>query len=397
MRSRMLLGVAWLAVVLLPGATLAQQVRGVTPTSVRLGVIADLSGPTNETGNPYAEGFKTAVAWVNQQGGVSGRRLELAIEDGKYDVAAEQALFRKFVTLDNVLGGVTYTTGSQIPLFPQYERERFVAIPVSLSEFLVTPLKKWVFSISATYTDQVKVAVDYAVKNTAGRKPRIGVVFPDNPYGHEGRDAARARAKEYGFEVAGEEIMAFNALDATSQVLNLKKANVDYVIMQEVGPTVATFIRDASRLGLETKVIGTFQTVGESLIQLSGKLAEKYYLGVHTFNGWHEEAPGMAKLREATIKITGSDRVRVRSYVQGWATALVFVEAIRLASPNVTPDSLRDAMERIRNLDTGGLTGAISFSPDDHRGGKFVRIFKANADRISFDPVTDWMAPARVR
>ncbi len=396
MRSRMLFSVA-LAVLLLPGSTVAQQVRGVTSTAVRLGVIADLSGPTNETGSSYAEGFKTAVASVNQRGGVNGRRLELVLEDGKYDVAAEQALFRKLVTLENVLGGVTYTTGSQIPLFPQYERERFVVMPVSLAEFLVTPLKKWVFSITATYTDQVKVAVDYAVKNTAGRKPRIGVVFPDNPYGHEGRDAARARTKEYGFEVAAEEIMVFNALDATSQVLNLKKANVDYVVMQEIGPTMATFIRDASRLGLETKVIGTFQTVHESLIKLAGKAAEHYYLGVHTFNGWHEEGPGMARLRETTIKLSGSDQIRTRNFVQGWATALVLVEGIRLAGPTLTPDAFRDAMERIRTLDMGGLTGAISFSPEDHRGGKFVRFFKPNADRGSFDPVTDWMTPAKVK
>jgi hypothetical protein len=47
-------------------------------------------------------------------------------------------------------------------------------------------------------------------------------------------------------------------------------------------------------------------------------------------------------------------------------------------------------MEAIRNFDTQGVCGVISFGPDDHKSIEEHRLHKVDLDKMEFVPVTDW-------
>lgn len=75
----------------------------------------------------------------------------------------------------------------------------------------------------------------------------------------------------------------------------------------------------------------------------------------------------------------------------------MFGEALRRvveAGDELTGEKIRAALEGIRDFDTGGVTVPISFSPEDHRGSKGLRLYRVESG--DWIPITGFLnAPAR--
>ena len=64
---------------------------------VHLGHLADYSGPTSDVGVPYGQGVDDAFAWINKNGGVAGRQLDVETVDYSYQVPRALATYKKWV------------------------------------------------------------------------------------------------------------------------------------------------------------------------------------------------------------------------------------------------------------------------------------------------------------
>ena len=80
-------------------------------------------------------------------------------------------------------------------------------------------------------------------------------------------------------------------------------------------------------------------------------------------------------------------------YFQGWVASMVFTEGMKKAGRNLDGETLMKSMESIKDLDTGGICGPITFGPNNRRGQKYVRVYKADIDKSRFMPVTGWRMP----
>lgn len=69
------------AVCLMVKGAWAKDVRGVTDNTIKAACLVDLSGPGKYGGPPIAEAFRDYVEWVNDTGGVHGRKIDLVVED----------------------------------------------------------------------------------------------------------------------------------------------------------------------------------------------------------------------------------------------------------------------------------------------------------------------------
>lgn len=63
--------------------------------------------------------------------------------------------------------------------------------------------------------------------------------------------------------------MDLKALDATSQLLNLSKSKAECALIQETYMATSTILKDAKKLGLDTKFIGLNWTFGKTIIDLA--------------------------------------------------------------------------------------------------------------------------------
>src|SRR5262249_55435302 len=84
--------------------------------SIRLGLIADLTGPLSFVGEANANVAKMVVGDINGKGGGLGRPLELHVEDGATDdaVAARAAARLVEAQVDVVFGGIYSSTRQAI-------------------------------------------------------------------------------------------------------------------------------------------------------------------------------------------------------------------------------------------------------------------------------------------
>ena len=369
----------------------SKEVRGVTDDTIKIGVIGDQTGPVVAILRPWTEGIRTYYRYINDQGGINGRKIKVTVEDDRYNIPLAVAAFKKLIYKDKVLAiNGPSGTGMIHANLSLIEKAHVPVISLSLSTTMIKPLKRYVFIIGATYEDGMKIIINYIINNLKVKNPRVAFVTADNEYGKNGRKAAKERLKHYKLELVDEEILNFGDLDATSQVLRLKRARPDYVILHEnVGGAVA-LMRDAKKYKLHPTYFGGYAATQEDTIRL-GKEASKNFIGTHYFNSWYENTPGMARLREISEGYFPGVKMKAKHYIEGWVGATVFVEAMKRAGKDLNYGSMVKEIEGIKDFDTKGLGAKISYGPNDHKASDQIRFFKTDIEKNIFVPITGWV------
>jgi len=84
------------------------QTPGVTAKSILLGESAAFSGPAAQLGIQMNIGTKAYFDYVNAQGGVYGRKIELKTRDDKYEANLCAENTKKFIQEDKVFALISY-------------------------------------------------------------------------------------------------------------------------------------------------------------------------------------------------------------------------------------------------------------------------------------------------
>ena len=88
---------------LLSTVSLALLIGGASATAqaqIAIGHLADQSGGTSDVGTPYGQGVADTFAWVNKNGGVGGKQLNVDSNDYGYQVPRAIALYKKWSAPD---------------------------------------------------------------------------------------------------------------------------------------------------------------------------------------------------------------------------------------------------------------------------------------------------------
>ena len=101
----------------------------------------------------------------------------------------------------------------------------------------------------------------------------------------------------------------------------------------------------------------------------------------------------MAKLIEIRNKRNPESKVPPKYYVLSYVNALILGEGLKRAGKDLDREKLRDALESIKDFDTEGLTGSITFTPKDHCPLTAMRIVRANPKTGYYEAITDWGVP----
>ena len=85
---------------LLGGAASAAQAQ------IAIGHLADYSGGTSDVGTPYGQGVADTFAWVNKNGGIGGKQLNVDTNDYGYQVPRAIALYKKWSAPDSKVAAI---------------------------------------------------------------------------------------------------------------------------------------------------------------------------------------------------------------------------------------------------------------------------------------------------
>ena len=196
--NRMARGLAFAAALM--GAALS----GAQAQTVKIGVIAPLTGPGAPWGIAMAQAARIAAADANARGGVnlSGTRykVEVIAYDDQYKAAEAVAAYNRLVRQDGVKYLMTLSSASMMAVKDAVESEKIVTVTGAYAAKAIDEKTKYVFRTFSTSHNYMKPLVDWMKVNLKER--RIAIINANDETGWDQAQLAEKSYKEGGFTVA---------------------------------------------------------------------------------------------------------------------------------------------------------------------------------------------------
>jgi ABC-type branched-subunit amino acid transport system substrate-binding protein len=349
-----------------PLRTMAQT-PGVTAKSILLGQSAAFSGPAAQLGIQMNIGTKAYFDYVNAQGGVYGRKIELKTRDDKYEGTLCADNTKKFIQEDKVFALISYvgtpTTVAAMPIFT--EAKVPLIGPFTGAEALRNPVNRYIFNVRASYFDETEKIVEQLV-STGSRK--IAVFYQDDAYGQAGLKGVQNAMDRRNMKIAALGKVERNTVKVQDAVKTINAAQPDGVIMISAYTSIAEFVREMKAAGSTTQ-FHNVSFVGSTALADALK-GEGYGVAISQVvpYPWGPEVR-IVKEYQAILAKAGSTDYNFSS-LEGFIVGEVMVEALRRAGKNLTREKLIAALEGMSNVDLGDFV--VNFSPTSHSGSKSV-------------------------
>lgn len=242
---------------------------GVTPTTIRLGATAPLTGPSA----PYASIARGAHAYfdyVNSRGGVNGRRIEYSVVDDASDPARALELTRGLVESDGVFAVFGSFGAAQNLAVRDYLNQK--GVPQLFAATGATALGRdaatypYTIGFQPSYTAEGWVLGQYVARTQ--RTARIAVLYGNDTYGQELLAGLRKGIQRSKAKLVAAQSYDAGAVDVQAQVARLRVSGANVLAVFASPRLTADVLRYAGKLGWRPKL-----TLDGSASASSGVLA----------------------------------------------------------------------------------------------------------------------------
>jgi branched-chain amino acid transport system substrate-binding protein len=351
-------------VFLLIGATVLSAEVSFAADSFKIGTVLAMSGRFAFLGDPERKGVELAVEEINAGGGVLGKSLEIVSYDDEGKPGKTAILADRLIKKDNVIGvvGASHTgtihvaaTACEKACVPQF----YISGNSSLCKG-----KRWVFN--AAPADELDAAgmVEFLRDNLKVKE--VGIIHDANEYGTRSAEAHMRMMSEMApkIQVVGIEKYQSSDRDMSAQLINLKNAGSECIVIWGVGFAPAVVVKNWSQLGMKHihlmggagmgsyKMINTLGEAGEGLL----------------FNTVLNYGDPNAKEKAFLAAYRKKFGVVPPTFAAcGYDAAYLLVEAIKIANGN--REKLAEAICEIKGFE--GVQGTFSYSTNKCNGLEF--------------------------
>lgn len=362
--------------------------QGVTDETILIG----MEGPAQSF--PVDEenlGMRLVLKEVNENGGIHGRKLvERSYPRGTEDPVGDGVRnARKLIEQDGVFLLFNFGGPASVEIGRTAMEER-VPYLFPHTALLTLDGARYVFTSFPRFEGESLVMLRY-LSETRGFK-RIGVVQVPNAYGNYFRDRARDLASEMGYRFVGSQVISSrNPKSAVEEMSELRKSEPDAVIMALYPAQARKVMQAKAALGWnDVTMVATGPLTDEQYLSLPDKSSEGTLGFCHFADPETAEGPGFDQYRTLMKRIFPGKRVN-RYSLYGYVFGELVVEGLRRAGPSLTRESFIDAMESIRDWESGGILPKVSFSKANHHAQRAG--FVCELDDGKFRPRSDWIEP----
>lgn len=379
-----MIAVAGLAI--LVAAATGAIAQGITGDTIVLGTTTPMSGPASFF-KDITLAAQAYFAWVNEQGGVNGRKIKLLVRDDGYQPAQTIGLVRELVERDQVFALTAMIGVNPVLAISDYVTEKKVPVigAAAGGSQLSDPLRGYIFPALLRYDFCGKYLVTYAVEKLKAK--RIAVFYQNDAVGQDLLKGAVPELKKHGLAFVAEASYQAKETDVSAQVLALKKADPDAVLMFSISGQTANFLKTAFQLGWKPKfVLAPFNT-DPATVKLAGgaEVVEGVYSMLNTPLPDSTD-PKVVRYREIMKKYAPDVRIGSLS-MNGMGEAQIAVESLKRAGRELTREKLIAATETLKDWD-GSVFGWVRFTPTSHVGTVSAGMAVAKAGQwVELEPV----------
>ena len=354
----------------------AAPVPGVTDTEITIGITGPLSGPAAAWGT-IALASEAYAKYVNEQGGVHGRKLKVILKDDGYNPG--RAVANVSEMKDQVFA-ILGTVGTAV-LNANKDIVAEAGIPLvyplgNVEVFAQQPKAKvrTVFQAYPQYADETEFLVQQAAKLEGVKK--IAMFGQNDDWGKNALEGAkRGVAKVPGMKLVADVFYEVTDRELGTYALKMKESGAEAILLCSTATHGAGLIKEMAKVGYRPKIFASFILYDrDTMFRLLGELWEGVYFDtVVAMRG----EPAADKIIDILTKIDPKFKGREGFAVQGAADIMVMLEGLKRAGRNLTRESFIKAMETIKDYDEDGLSPPVTFGPDRHHGLNAVRLMRA--------------------
>ena len=357
---------------------------GVTSKLIKLGISQPTDGPASAGYNKVAPAMKAYFEYINDNGGINGRKIELTIKNDGY--LAQRAVNESVALVDEGILGFVGSLGTannaNVASALDFKGTGIPSLFVNsgFSGFSVKKNYPTMFSLFPSYYMETKILGEYIKKNFPTKK--VGIIYQSDDFG----DDSLAGLKQAGIVITKEvpyaSLSQADPRSGPAWIAQLQAAGVDLVILYGVGTANAAALGAAARAQYRPQFI--INAVGSDVTTLNG-------LGItnNILNGAITASflPTPTDDKDSYIKLFKKVNTEYNpgvtfdnNVLTGMNTAMMTAAAIKAAGPKLTRSGLIKAIEtKGKSFASASLTPP-TYSTSSHAGyaGFWLGTFNAS-------------------
>lgn len=337
--------------------------------TIRLGQSIPLTGPLAELGSEYRDGAVAYFQWINEKGGVHGRKVELISLDDSYVVARTEENARKLIKEHGVLSFFgMFGTANVAALQPLVDESGILSVAPFTGSDDLRKFHRSVYWVRASYGDETERVVDQLT--TVGIN-RIAVFYQDDPFGHSGLAGVEAALKRRNLQIVAKGGYDKASLDVGPAAKVILASDPQAVVMISPYKATAAFVREIRKAANQSQLFALSVVGIKALTEELGKQAVGIAISqVMPFPG-NATAPVVREFQKLPRNLVPNAGLTYTT-LEGFVAAKVMVEALRRAGPQATREKLQNALDGLRSYDAGGYI--VNYTSQDHRGSRFAEV-----------------------
>jgi branched-chain amino acid transport system substrate-binding protein len=349
------------------GAATASSAPGVTSNSITVGTISTQTGTLASNFSSLIYGERAYYNYINAQGGVNGRKINYsyALDDGGNPTTFNQ-LANTLINQDHVFA----VTGVATAFFSP---NLFVESGIPTYGYNVTgnwqgPANLFAAGGSVQYYPAAGPQVAYVARQTQ-KSPSIAFIA----YG-VAASAASCQSEQTSLTAAGYKVsysdlkVNYPGSTVATDVQRMKQAGSNMVVSCMDVQGNVTMARAIKQYGLNMTQLW-FSGNDQSTLNTNQSLMQGVYfdIGHVPFTASPTLYPGL-KLYFAQMKKYEPAYAQDEIALQGWESAALFVQGVKMAGSNLTQANVIKADNSITAFTAGGLESPVNWVSAGHTG-----------------------------
>ena len=316
----------------------------VTDNEIKVGSFQALSGPVAFIGQPMTNGMKAYFNYINDNGGVYGRKINFIVADDQFNPAKTTVEVKRLVESDKVfaiVGGLgtpgclavmKYLNDSKVPFVYQGSGSSLLAIPP----------KKYIFPVQPNYTLEGNIVINHLIKDKKAK--RIAIVYRNADDGKEFLASAKKALASKGMEAVVSIAVNPTANDFSTEMTKLIAARPDSIAVMLFNPQTINFVKQAKQYGLRNQnYVLTYANADITFIKYAGSAAENVEA-----MAWVDVDFSNPALEVFKIYKKYYNELPNAYAIAGMIAAETFVEGLKRAGVNLTTENFIMGMESMK-------------------------------------------------
>jgi branched-chain amino acid transport system substrate-binding protein len=329
---------------------------GVTDTEILLGGTHPYSGPASAYG-AVGKGIAAYFSYINDHGGVNGRKITYKDLDDSYSPPQAVQLVRQLVEQDKVFAMFnTLGTAVNVAIRPYLNQQQvpqlFVATGAST---WAHDYKQYPFTIgyNPDYQSEAIILAQYVLKDVSHAK--IGILYQNDDFGQDYVTGFKTGLGSHIDQLTKMASYEVSDPDVSSQIATLKASGADTVFLAATPKFAIQALVAIAQQGWKATVVLVNVSASQSIMHAAAKaggpgavegVVSTLY-GKDPADPKYANDPGMKAYKDAMAKYNPGADPSNGIYSAGYAYAYTMVDALKQAGRSLTRAKLMDVVNHL--------------------------------------------------